>query len=176
MCFNASPDPFSMGVSLIGSGLNAYTQNKQAREQGRQQQIALQNQAVEARNNARLAKLNARDHANAIDSQRKQHEGAIRGRLSKSGVVANSGTSLDLLAKNRANYAVDQLNALYQGERTANAYTRQAAQSMAHADSAWKGAKQQGAMSILSGFLGGAQAVAPQNSSFGDWKKSMGWQ
>lgn len=131
-------DPVSAAIALTvaSTAVTAYGQYQQgkAQEANLKYQADLQEyNAKVAENNAILSRQAAEADADTIDRQRKVALAKQAAGFAAAGVTINEGSTLDVLGDTAAEFEMDRLNRLHQGQLGANAATIQAQQDRANA-------------------------------------------
>lgn len=120
-------------ASTVVTAYGQYQQGK-AQEANLKYQASLQEyNAKVAENNSILARQAAEADADTIDRQRKVALAKQAAGFAAAGVTINEGSTLDVLGDTAAEFEMDRLNRLHQGQLGANAATIQAQQNRANA-------------------------------------------
>ena len=114
---------FSLGSSLYGTAQSTAVQQANLEYQAQMQEY---NRKV-AENNAGMARESARYDADTYEQRLRALKSSQNVRFSKSGVVINQDTPLDVAADTAADGELERLAILYRGETEAGAYMAQAA-------------------------------------------------
>ena len=113
----------SLGSSLYGTAQSTAVQQANLEYQAQMQEY---NRKV-AENNAGMARQSARYDADTYEQRLRALKSSQNVRFSKSGVVINQDTPLDVAADTAADGELERLAILYRGETEAGAYMAQAA-------------------------------------------------
>ena len=117
------------GLSVASFGLTALGQARQGEAQAaaaRQQAQITEFNAKVAENNAILARQAAEADADTIDRQRRIAQSKQAVGFAKSNVVIDEGSTLEVLGDTAAEFELDRLNRLHQGQVQSNAQRIQA--------------------------------------------------
>tara|TARA_Y100000588_G_C14083010_1_gene851033 strand:- start:296 stop:991 length:696 start_codon:yes stop_codon:yes gene_type:complete len=167
----AAPSIFSASslgtaFSVISTAVSAIGQLQQSRADS----AALQQQADIARfnaqvseNNAILARQAAEADADTIDRRRRIALAQQTASFAASGVVIDEGSTLEVLGDTAAEFELDRLNRLHQGDVESNSQRIQATLDRNNAQgllSQSRSASRAGVGSALGTALGGAQSIA----------------
>lgn len=144
----------AVGTAIAGAG--AVYQGRMAQQNANYQaQLANYNAKV-SENNAIMQKQAADADADTIDRRRKVALAQSQVSFAKAGVVINEGTTLDVLGGMAAEFELDRLNRLHQGEVQSRASLISAEQDRANVG----GLLAQGNAAMTAGLISGAGTLA----------------
>ena len=143
-------------IGTVISGIGAVYQGRMAQQNARYQAQLAEYNAKVSENNAIMQKQAADADADTIDRRRKIALAQGQVSYAKSGVVINEGTTLDVLGDMAAEFELDRLNRLHQGEVQARASLISAEQDRANAG----GLLAQGNAAMTAGLISGAGTLA----------------
>ena len=143
-----------LGTAISGAG--AVYQGRMAQQNAQYQAQLAEYNAKVSENNAIMQKQAADADADTIDRRRKISLAQGQVSYAKSGVVINEGTTLDVLGGMAAEFELDRLNRLHQGEVQSRASMIGAQQDRANAG----GLLAQGNAAMTAGLISGAGTLA----------------
>ena len=148
----------AVGTAISGAG--AVYQGRMAQQNARYQAQLAEYNAKVSENNAIMQKQAADADADTIDRRRKIALAQSQVSYAKSGVVINEGTTLDVLGDMAAEFELDRLNRLHQGEVQSRASMIGAQQDRLNAG----GLLAQGNAAMTAGLISGAGTLAAGGS------------